>query len=436
MSPTGKTNCRYTASSTGDVSIGSHVGSVTVSLIDSGMRRVSAKEIINRWRKRAGEFPGTDVLVFGTGPRGPAAAPIEVTLLGGSDDIVELQNAVAQVSNRLGEYPSVFDVTAGSKPGKYEYRLKIKDQARSMGVSLAGLSQTVRSAYYGDEVMRLQRDRHEVELRVRYPSDQRDSLADFRQIRHRTPDGHVFPITELADVEVARTDSLIYRTDQMRAITISADVDEEQANAMNIVSDLKTSFVPQLIERFPNVNVRWRGQQEQTDESIWSIILGFVLVIGAMYLLLTIEFKSYIQPVLVLSIIPFGFIGAIAGHLWMQLPLTLFSIYGLIALSGIVVNDSIVLIDFINIRLRDGLSIQEAVLDAGRRRFRPVILTSITTIAGVLPILLETQRQALVLIPMATSLAFGLMFATAIVLILAPTLVSMTNHFSREASGV
>ncbi|TWT77177.1 Swarming motility protein SwrC [Neorhodopirellula pilleata] len=151
---------------------------------------------------------------------------------------------------------------------------------------------------------------------------------------------------------------------------------------------------------------------------------------------LPIEFKSYVQPVLVLSIIPFGFIGAIAGHVLMQLPLTLFSIYGLIALSGIVVNDSIVLIDFINMRLRDGLPIQDAILDAGRRRFRPVILTSITTIAGVLPILLETQRQALVLIPMATSLAFGLMFATAIVLILAPTLVSMTNHFSREASGV
>lgn len=425
----------FGASSTGDVSTGSHVGSVTVSLIDSGMRKVSAKEIIDRWRKRAGEFPGTDVLVFGTGPRGPAAAPIEVTLLAGSDDIAELQEAVAMVSSRLGEYPGVFDVTAGSKPGKYEYRLKIKDQARSMGVSLAELSQTVRSAYYGDEVMRLQRDRHEVELRVRYPIDQRDSLADFRQIRHRTHDGHVFPITELADIEVARTDSLIYRTDQMRAITISADIDEDQANAMNIVSDLKQSFVPQLVERFPRINVRWRGQQEQTDESMWSITLGFVLVIGAMYLLLTIEFKSYIQPVLVLSIIPFGFIGAIAGHLWMQLPLTLFSIYGLIALSGIVVNDSIVLIDFINMRLREGLSIQDAVLDAGRRRFRPVILTSITTIAGVLPILLETQRQALVLIPMATSLAFGLMFATAIVLVLAPTLLFVTQHLGQVATS-
>lgn len=419
----------FGATSTGNVSTGSHVGSITVSLIDSGMRQVSAKEIINRWRKRAGEFPGTDVLVFGTGPRGPAAAPIEVTLLAGSDDIQQLQNAVALTASRLGEYPGVFDVTAGSKPGKYEYRLKIRDQARSMGVSLAGLSQTVRAAYYGDEVMRLQRDRHEVELRVRYPSDQRDSLADFRQIRHRTADGHVFPITELAAIEVARTDSLIYRTDQMRAITISADVDEEQANAMNIVNDLKESFVAQLAQQFPNVNVRWRGQQEQTDESMWSIILGFVLVIGAMYLLLTIEFKSYIQPILVLSIIPFGFIGAIAGHFWMQLPLTLFSIYGLIALSGIVVNDSIVLIDFINMRLRDGLTVQDAILDAGRRRFRPVILTSITTIAGVLPILLETQRQALVLIPMATSLAFGLMFATAIVLILVPTLLFLAQRF-------
>ncbi|MEM9367572.1 MAG: efflux RND transporter permease subunit [Planctomycetota bacterium] len=423
----------FGASSTGDVSTGSHVGSITVSLIDSGMRTVSANEIIDRWRKRAGEFPGTDVLVFGTGPRGPAAAPIEVTLLAGSDDIADLRGAVVRTSDRLNEYPGVFDVTAGSKPGKYEYRLKIRDQARSMGVSLAELSQTVRSAYYGDEVMRLQRDRHEVELRVRYPGDQRDSLADFRQIRHRTSDGHIFPITELADIEVARTDSLIYRTDQMRAITISADIDEQQTNAMNIVTDLKESFIPSLLEAFPSVRVRWRGQQEQTDESMWSILLGFVMVMVAMYLLLTIEFKSYVQPVLVLSIIPFGFIGAIAGHLWMQLPLTLFSIYGLIALSGIVINDSIVLIDFINMRLREGLPVQRAILDAGRRRFRPVILTSITTIAGVLPILLETQRQALVLIPMATSLAFGLVFATAVVLILAPTLLFATQQVSQVA---
>jgi len=418
----------FGANSTGDVSTGSHVGSITVSLIDSGMRRVSAKEIVNRWRSQAGEFPGTDVLVFTTGPRGPAAAPIEITLLASSDEIEQLQAAVAQTSDRLNEYPGVFDVTAGSKPGKYEYRLKIRDQARAMGVSLADLSQTVRSAYFGDEVMRLQRDRHEVELRVRYPRDQRDSLADFRQIRHRTDEGHVFPITELAEIEVARTDSLIYRSDQMRAITVAADVDEEQANAMNIVADLKESFLPSVAQQFPGVHVRWRGQQEQTDESMLSIVLGFVLVIGAMYLLLTIEFKSYIQPILVMSIIPFGLIGAIAGHLWMQLPLTLFSIYGLIALSGIVVNDSIVLIDFINMRLRDGLSTEEAILDAGRRRFRPVVLTSVTTIAGVLPILLETQRQALVLIPMATSLAFGLMFATAIVLVLAPTLLFVTQQ--------
>ncbi|MCA9119232.1 MAG: efflux RND transporter permease subunit [Planctomycetaceae bacterium] len=420
----------FGANSTGDVSTGSHVGSITASLIDSGMRRVSAKEIVNRWREQAGEFPGTDVLVFSTGPSGPAAAPIEITLLASSDEIEQLQAAVSQTADRLHEYPGVFDVTAGSKPGKYEYRLKIRDQARAMGVSLADLSQTVRSAYFGSEVMRLQRDRHEVELRVRYPRDQRDSLADFRQIQHRTDDGHVFPITELAEIEVARTDSLIYRTDQMRAITVSADVDETQANAMNIVADLKASFLPTLAQQFPGVQVRWRGQQEQTDESVWSIVLGFVLVIGAMYLLLTIEFKSYVQPILVLSNIPFGFIGAIAGHLWMQLPLTLFSIYGLIALSGIVVNDSIVLIDFINMRLRDGLSMEEAILDAGRRRFRPVILTSITTIAGVLPILLETQRQALVLIPMATSLAFGLMFATAIVLVLAPTLFFVTQRLS------
>ncbi len=308
-----------------------------------------------------------------------------------------------------------------------------------MGVTQADLSRTVRASYYGEEVMRLQRGRHEVELRVRYPREQRRSLADFRQIRVRTSDGIELPLTELAEIEVGRSYSVIHRRDQMRSITITADVDEEQANAFDIVNDLQASLIPSLNKEYPKLQVRWGGQREQTSESMNSMLLGFVFVLGAMFLLLTIEFKSVIQPLIVLSIIPFGAIGAIGGHLLMGLPLTLFSIYGLVALSGVVVNDSIVLIDFINRRVKDGAALNEALLDAGRRRFRPVLLTSVTTIAGVLPILLETQRQALVLIPMATSLAFGLMLTTVLVLVLAPTfyLVSVRAcHTDSRARGV
>lgn len=268
--------------------------------------------------------------------------------------------------------------------------------------------------------MRLQRGRHEVQLRVRYPRAQRESLADFDEIRVRDNDGNERPLTELADIEIGRSYSAIHRLDQMRSVTIAADVDEEVGNAFAITADLKKTLMPTLAEQYPSLRVLWEGQEEQTNQSMNSMFYGFIAVMIAMYLLFTIEFKSYLQPFLILSIIPFGACGAIFGHVIMGLPFTLFSIYGLVALSGIVVNDSIVLVDFINRRVNDGLSLHDAIIDTGRRRCRPVLLTSLTTIGGMLPILLETSRQAQVLIPMATSLSFGLIFGTVLVLILAP----------------
>lgn len=410
----------YGASTSGDVSSGSHVGSLTVQLVDVGLRNITSQEMVQRWRKAAGKFVGADLVSFGSGPRGLAGLPIEFSLLARSEDIPQLETAVQACVDQLEKYPGVHDVTAGGRPGKWEYRLKIKDEAKAMGVSLAELSSTVRASYYGEEAMRLQRGRHEVELRVRYPQEQRQSLSDFDEIRVRDPSGNQRPLTELADVETQRSYSAIHRLDQMRSITITADVDEEVGNAFQITADLQKTLMPQLAQEFPNLRVLWEGQQEQTNDSMKSMFYGFIAVMICMYLLFTIEFKSYLQPFLVLSIIPFGACGAIFGHIIQDLPFTLFSIYGLVALSGIVVNDSIVLIDFINRRIADGLPLHEAIIDAGRRRCRPVLLTSFTTIGGMLPILLETSRQAQVLIPMATSLSFGLIFGTALVLILAP----------------
>ena len=410
----------YGASTGGDVSSGSHVGSLTVQLVDVGDRNMSSQEIVQRWRKKAGRFVGADMVSFGSGPRGIAGLPIEFSLLARSEDIPQLEAAVKQCVDQLEKYPGVHDVTAGGRPGKWEYRLQIKDEAEAMGVSLAELSSTVRASYHGAEAMRLQRGRHEVELRVRYPREQRESLADFDEIRIRDNNGNERPLTELADIQTQRSYSAIHRLDQMRSITVTADVDEEAANAFEITADLKRTLMPQLAEQYPSLRVLWEGQEEQTNESMKSMLYGFVAVMLGMYLLFTIEFKSYLQPLLVLSIIPFGVCGAIFGHVVQGLPFTLFSIYGLVALSGIVVNDSIVLIDFINRRIADGLPLHDAIIDAGRRRCRPVLLTSLTTIGGMLPILLETSRQAQVLIPMATSLSFGLIFATVLVLILAP----------------
>lgn len=438
----------YGASTNGDVSSGSHVGSLTVQLIDVGERDITSQEMVQRWRKAAGSFLGADLVSFGSGPRGIGGLPIEFSLLARSEDIPRLEAAVQMCVDQLENYPGVHDVTAGGRPGKWEYRMTIKDDAKAMGVSLAELSSTVRASYYGEEAMRLQRGRHEVELRVRYPREQRESLADFDEIRVRDPAGNERPLTELAAVDIQRSYSAIHRLDQMRSITISADVDEEVGNAFLITADMQKNLMPKLAEQYPSLRVLWEGQQEQTNDSMNSMFYGFIAVMIGMYLLFTIEFKSYLQPLLVLSIIPFGACGAIFGHVIQGLPFTLFSIYGLVALSGIVVNDSIVLIDFINRRVADGLPLKEAILDAGRRRCRPVLLTSFTTIGGMFPILMETSRQAQVLIPMATSLSFGLIFGTALVLILAPvgyfiiakfsalfTSVQITNHSSSASES-
>ena len=411
----------YGANTDGDVSTGSHVGSLSVQLSEVGTRDLTSQEFVQRWRQAAGQFAGADLVSFSSGPRGIAGQPIEFSLMARSQDIPKLEAAVQKCVDRLEKYPGVHDVSAGGRPGKWEYRIRTREDARSMGVSLSELSRTVRAAYYGDEAMRLQRGRHEVELRVRYPRHQRRSLANFDELQVRDSEGNERPLTELAEIDVQRSYSAIHRLDQMRSITITADVDETEGNAFQITADMRQTLMPELAEEYPELRVLWEGQEEQTNESMTSMLYGFAAVMLGMYLLLTIEFRSYLQPLLILSIIPFGVCGAIFGHVIQGLPFTLFSIYGLVALSGIVVNDSIVLIDFINRRINDGLSLEEAIQDAGRRRCRPVLLTSLTTVGGMLPILLETSRQAQVLIPMATSLSFGLVFGTVLVLILAPT---------------
>ena len=278
--------------------------------------------------------------------------------------------------------------------------------------------------------MRLQRGRHEVKLMVRFPKAERESLASLDDIRIDIGDGYQRPLTELAEIEVNRGYAEVNRLDQRRSITISADVDSNIANASQIVGELQRKFVPQLLEKYPNLQVRWEGQQEQTIESMQSLFLGLIIALLAMFALLTLEFKSYLQPVIVMAVIPFGIIGALWGHAAMGLPLTLFSVMGLVALTGVVVNDSIVLVDFINHKLKDGMPLDVAVAEAGVRRFRPVLLTSLTTIGGLLPILLETSLQAQLLIPMANSLCFGLMLSTVLVLLLVPVFYSIYGRFT------
>ncbi|MDG2408061.1 MAG: efflux RND transporter permease subunit [Pirellulales bacterium] len=413
---------------------GSHVGNVEVQLADTTERQITSQEIVSEWRKRTGTIVGAESLTFGAPNFGPGGKPIEFKLLAPTPFFGDLEAAVELCKERLREFQGVYDVEDDSRPGKWEYQIRVRDNAKSMGVSTADLAETVRATYYGEEVMRLQRGRHEVKLMVRYPESDRKSLKEFERLRIRTGDGQERPLTELAEVDVERGYSEINRVDQMRSITISADVEEGVGNARQIVQQLQSEFMPNVLAEFPQVQVRWEGQQEQTKESIGSLLSGTIVALLVMFFLLTLVFRSYLQPLLIVLIIPFGVIGAVFGHAIMGLPITLFSFFGLVALTGVVVNDSIVLIDFINRRVRDGVPIDDALIDAGRRRFRPVLLTTLTTVVGLLPILLETSFQAQVLIPMANSLSFGLMLATGLILILVPTTYRIYHNWFAGSS--
>lgn len=405
----------------GQTTEGSHAGSVYAQLVDSGLRDITSDQIVQEWRATVGSIAGVETLTFGSQSRGPGGKPIEFKLLAAATEMKQLEAAVEEIKQKLSSYNGVFDVTDDSRPGKWELQLREKKNAIAMGVPLESIARTVRASYYGEEVMRLQRGRHEVKLMVRYPEVDRKSLARFDDIRVDGGDGVQRPITELADVSVSRGYSEINRIDQKRSITISSDISEKEGNAKEIVADLQSEFMPDLLKKYPSLRVRWEGQQEQDSESVRSLGIGLAIALLAMYVLLTMEFTSYGQPMVVMAIIPFGIVGAVIGHWVMGLPLTLFSTLGLVALTGIVVNDSIVLVDFINSAIRGGMPLNQAVLEAGARRFRPVMLTSLTTIAGLAPILTETSFQAQLVIPMAASLCFGLMTSTVLVLVLVPT---------------
>ena len=421
---------------------GSHVGAVAIELVDGESRDVTSEQFISDWRQAAGSFPGVESLVFKTENIGPGGKAVEFKLLARSDPeaVRQLEEAVERCKEWLAQYPGVIDIDDDSHPGKWEYQIRVKPEAEAMGVSLADLAGTVRASYYGEEVMRLQRGRHEVKLMVRYPQEERRSVATLNDVRVTSPDGVKRPLDELAEIEIKRGYSEINRLSQKRSITVVADIDVAKSSLTSgqITGDMEKRLMPDLLAEYPLVTVRWEGEQEQTQESLRSLGIGFIVALFAMFVLLTMEFKSYFQPLLIIAIIPFGCAGAVFGHALLGMPLTIFSMFGLVALAGVVVNDSIVLIDFINHRVRSGMPLFESLREAGRLRFRPVFLTSVTTIGGLFPLMTETSFQAQFLVPMATSLVFGLAATTLIVLVLVPVMYSFfgTSTHSVEESDL
>ena len=394
---------------------------------------MTSQQMIAKWREEAGEFPGAQRVVFWGLNNAPGGKPIEVSLL--SSDVDQLETIASAVKNHLATYAGVHDITDSRGPGKWELQPTLKPDAPATGVRIADVARTVRGAYYGEEAMRLQRGRHEVRLVVRYPPEERRELATLDELQIPTSNNKRVAFSEVADLKIDRGYSKILRIDQQRAVTIRANVNEDEANALEIANDLRHNVLPDLLSQNPAVRARWEGQQEATRESVSSLSIGFAIAVFGMFGLLTFEFRSYIQPLLILAVIPFGFTGAVWGHWLLSQPITLFSLFGMVTLSGILANDSIVLVDFINRRRQAGASMNEALIESGRSRFRPVILTSITTVAALLPILFERNTQAQVLIPMAISIAFGLMLATLWVLVLVPIMYRLSVPLSQPPSG-
>ncbi len=397
---------------------GSHLGEVTIELAPAEERiQVSSERLAHRWRELTGIIADTQELSF-SASLFSAGDDVDVQLTG--RDVTRLKQAAEVLKAELSNYEGVHEVTDSFREGKRELQVSIKENAETWGLSQADLARQVRQAFYGEEVQRVQRGRDDVRVMVRYPKSERGSVGHLDNLRIRTNRGLEIPFPQVADVESGRGYAVIKRVDRRRAVNVTADVDITKSSPDMVIAHLTANVLPKLKAQFPETMATFEGSKAEQRDTMSGLMRGFLLALIMIYALLAIPLKSYLQPIIIMTAIPFGLVGAIWGHVLMGMNLTMLSIFGIVALSGVVVNDSLVLVDFINRNRRSDGSARDAVLTAGMKRFRPILLTSLTTFMGLLPLLLERSMQARFLIPMAISLAFGVMFATVISLILVP----------------
>ena len=404
----------------------SHLGEVNVELLGAEDRNIGSATLVSRWRELVGEVPGAVSLTFQSNLFSAGDA-ISVQLA--HRDFNTLLAAVDRLKEIIATYPGTKDVADSFLPGKKELKLSLTAEGRAAGLTLADLARQVRAGFYGQEVQRIQRGRDDIRVMVRYPEEQRRSLGDIEAMRVRLPDGSEVPFPTVATVDEGRGYAVINRTDRRRVVTVTADVDEAQANANEINRDLRSTVLPQLVHDFPGLAYDFEGEQREQSESLGSLRLNFFVAQLAIFALLAIPFRSYSQPLIIMSAIPFGLVGAVFGHLIMGLDLTMLSMFGMVALTGVVVNDSLILVDLVNRMREGGSTVDQAITEAGVRRFRPILLTTATTFLGLTPMIFETSMQARFLIPMAVSLGYGIVFATAITLILVPVLYRILEDF-------
>ena len=406
-----------------------HQGEVNIELMSSQERTIRASEVTRRWREKVGTVADA-VRVEYTSSLVSFGAAVDVELTG--RDLGQLRVAGEEIKARLADYPGVFDISDSFRAGKREIRLELDPRAESLGLSLEALGRQVRQGFYGAEAQRIQRGRDDVRVMVRYPVEERETLASLEDMRIRTPTGAEVPFSFAGRAEFGRGFATIQRMDRRRVLNITADVDPAIVTANEVVADLEANVLPEVLAGYPGISSSFAGEQEEQRQTFEGLFEALGVALIVIYGLLAIPFRSYLQPMIVMSAIPFGLIGAVIGHRIIGINLTMLSLLGLIALTGVVVNDSLVMVDFINRRLQIGMPVHQAIHDAGAARFRPIVLTSLTTFVGLLPLLLERSFQAQFLVPMAVSLAFGVLFATAITLLLVPSLYAILNDFRSQ----
>ncbi|MCP5066976.1 MAG: efflux RND transporter permease subunit [bacterium] len=397
---------------------GSHLAEMSLELIPDAERDIGAFEIRDLWREEIGAIPDAVELALNAN-QFSAGEALEIQLRGGS--VEELIAAAGSLKRELATYAGVFDVADSYRAGKQEVKLSVKPGSRPLGIAIDDLGRQVRQAFYGEEVQRVQRGRDDVRVMLRYPEDERKSLAALETMRIRTRDGIEVPFAAVAEVELGRGFASIRRSDRMRVVNVTGEIDRTVTTPEAVLGRVQEQL-PRLLEPFPGMSYRLEGEQREQAKAAGGLLKGVVLALLLIYGLLAIPLSSYSQPLIIMSVIPFGTVGALLGHYIMGWDVVFFSVLGIVALSGVVVNASLVLVHFVNRARAQGLGIREAVLKAGTERFRPIFLTSATTFLGLVPLMFEASVQARPLVPMAISLAYGVLFAAAVTLVLVPSL--------------
>ncbi len=402
---------------------------VYVMLVDPEIRPMSTEAFTTLWRQRVGVIPSVENLEMQADRGGPGSGKGLSVRLSHRDTAV-LEQAAEDFATRLTAYAAIGDVDTGTSRTTRQFDVTLKPLAEQLGLTAQEISSQLRSAFEGSVVLRQQRDYSEVTVRVRLPEEERTREATFEELILRTPNGREVLLRDVTDLEDGRADSVIRHTNGRRTATVEANVTPPSATGQ-MMSTVTDEIMPALLQDYNGLSWEFSGRQSDMRDSTTAMLFGLLFALLGVYALLAIPFKSYTQPLIIMLTIPFGMVGAVLGHLIMGYSLSVISLFGLVALSGVVVNDSLVLIDFANRRRLEGMSAFEAVRQAAIQRFRPILLTTITTFVGLAPLIFETSRQAQMLVPVALSLGFGIIFATFMCLVLVPALYLILDDVHR-----